>query len=190
MSTKIVLLNGVGSVGKSSIASALQEITSEPFLHIEMDTFLATMPDSYWDHPDGVRFETTLHQGKPSVCVTTGPVAERLLKGMRQAVAGLAAAGNNLIVDEVLFGNVTTPHGNAVTEYRTLLAPYQLHFVGVFAPLDTLENRERQRGDRMIGLARWQFERVHRKMDYDLEIDAGHATAAECAALIKERFGL
>jgi len=190
MSNKIILLNGVGSVGKSSIATALQKITAEPFLHIEMDTFLATLPEPYWNHPDGLCFETMLDQGKPSVRVRTGPVVERLLKGMRLAIAGLAAAGNNLIVDEVLFGNVPTSYGNAISEYRTLLAPYKLFFVGVFASLETLENRERQRGDRMIGLARWQFERVHRHMDYDLEIDAGHATAAECARLIKERFGL
>jgi len=190
MSNKIVLLNGVGSVGKSSIAAELQKIATEPFLHIEMDTFLATLPESYWNHPDGLCFETILDQGNPSVCIKTGPVVERLLKGMRLAVAGLAAAGNNLIIDEVLFGNVTTPYGNAVTEYRTLLAPYKLFFMGVFAPLETLEIRERQRGDRMIGLARWRFERVHRQMDYDLEIGAGDATATECATLIKERFGL
>ena len=190
MPTRIVLLNGVGSVGKSSIANALQKITNEPFMHMKMDTFLAMMPSAYQNHPDGLSFETTMQHDKPSVNVRTGAVAERVLSGMRKAVAGMAAAGNNLIVDEVLFGNIKTEYGNAVSEYRTLLAPFQLHLVGVFAPLDILEDRELQRGDRRIGLARWQYERVHEAMDYDLEIDAGRATADECALAIKERFAL
>ncbi|MGH6929884.1 MAG: phosphotransferase-like protein, partial [Dongiaceae bacterium] len=33
---RIVLLNGAGSVGKSSIARALQTIATEPFLHVQM----------------------------------------------------------------------------------------------------------------------------------------------------------
>jgi len=190
MPTSIVLLNGAGSAGKSSIAKALQKITTEPFMHMEMDTFLAMMPDAYQDHPDGLSFKTTMHHGKPSVFAKTGPVAERVLSGMRRAVAGMAAAGNNLIVDEVLFGNIATKYGNAVSEYRTLLAPFQLYLVGVFAPLDILEDRERQRGDRLMGLARWQYERVHEAMAYDLEIDSKHATAVECAITNKGRFGL
>jgi chloramphenicol 3-O phosphotransferase len=62
--------------------------------------------------------------------------------------------------------------------------------VGVFAPFEVLEARERERGDRMIGLARWQYERVHRDMTYDLEIDTSSPTPMECAELIKRRFRL
>lgn len=186
----IVLLNGVGSVGKSSIAKALQKITTEPFLHVEMDGFLNMLPDTYQDHPDGLSFETAIEGDKPSVFVRTGAVAERALSGMRHAIAAMASAGNNLIVDEVIFGNVTTAYGNVLSEYRTLLAPFQLYLVGVHAPLEILEDRERRRGDRLIGLARWQYGRVHKGMDYDLEIDTELATAAESARTIKERFGL
>ena len=64
---RIVLLNGVGSAGKSSIAKALQAITREPFLHVQMDSFLEMLPDASWDHPDGITFETVQDAGKPSV---------------------------------------------------------------------------------------------------------------------------
>ena len=60
----------------------------------------------------------------------------------------------------------------------------------MFAPLDVLETRERERGDRLIGLARWQFDRIHRGKRYDLEIDTSNATPAECAETIKRTFGL
>jgi chloramphenicol 3-O phosphotransferase len=186
----VLLLNGVGSVGKGSVARALQAIAAAPFLHVEMDAFLAMLPERYLNHPDGLTFETLIEDGRPSVAVRSAPVAERLLKGMRHAVAALAAAGNNLIVDEVLFGDVETEYGNAVAEYRALLAPYRLHMVGVFAPLEVIEEREERRGDRAAGLARWQFDRVHRGMVYDLEIDTAAASPEDCARAIKERFAL
>ncbi len=190
MPATIVLLNGVGSAGKGSIAKALQKTASTPFLHVEMDAFLAMLPEIYLEHPDGMTYEAALENGSPSVSIKTGAVGERALTGMRLAVAALAGAGNNLIVDEVLFGNVATEYGNAVEEYKTLLAPFNLYWVGVFASLDALEERERRRGDRQIGFARAQYDIVHRRMDYDLEIDNSNLTPEKCASLIKERFDL
>jgi chloramphenicol 3-O phosphotransferase len=70
-----------------------------------------------------------------------------------------------------------------------LLSDFSLHIVGVLAPR-FLEARERQRGDRLIGLARWQYARVHRDVSYDLEIDTSTATPMECAVRIRDRFGL
>ena len=181
---KIVILNGVGSVGKGSIAKALQAIATLPLLHVEMDAFLDMLPERFHNHPDGLTFETaTATEGLPTVAVRTGPVAERALRGMRQAVAALAAQGNNLIVDEVMLG------GEAA-DYTALLSGYEIFFVGVVAPLEVLEERERRRGDREIGLARWQFERVHRDIAYDLEVDTSRATALACAEKIKAAFGL
>lgn len=180
---RIILLNGVGSVGKTSLAKALQGITTQPFLYVAMDAFIEMMPAGYFDHPDGLVFETIDDGGKPSVVIKTGIVAERTLRGMRQAVVAMAAAGNDLIVDEVLLGDEKA-------EYRQLLAPFEVHWVGVFAPLDVLEMRERSRGDRLIGLSRWQYDKVHRDMTYDLEIDTSDATPLECAERIKQQFDL
>jgi chloramphenicol 3-O phosphotransferase len=179
----IILLNGVGSVGKSSIAKALQTIAAEPFLHVEMDAFLNMMPERYWDHPDGLTFETVQQDGKPAIVIKSGPVAERTFRGMRHAIAALAREGNNLIVDDVLLYN-------EMAEYAALLSGFSFHTVGVFAPLDVLEARERERGDRLAGLARWQYDRVHAGKVYDLEVDASTATPMECAALIKQKLGL
>jgi chloramphenicol 3-O phosphotransferase len=180
---RIVLLNGVGSVGKSSIAKALQAIASEPFLHVQMDAFLDMLPAAYQDHPDTFSYETLLEHGKPVVVIKGGPVGDRLMGGMRDAIAALAAAGNNLIVDDVMMGTTGAT-------YAALLSPFVVHTVGVFAPLEVLEARERARGDRLIGLARWQYDRVHQGMRYDLELDTSTATPAACAQMIKERFRL
>lgn len=182
-SAQIILLNGAGSSGKSSIAKELQKIAGKPFLHIQMDDFCAMLPEALQDHPDGFSFQEISENGKPLVVIKTGPVGERALRGMRHAIAAMAAQGNNLIVDDVMLENERE-------EYAPLLSRFETFFVGVFAPLDVLEIRERQRGDRMIGLARWQYDRVHLGKRYDLEVDSGGLGPQECATLIKQKFQL
>ncbi|ESW67777.1 chloramphenicol phosphotransferase [Mesorhizobium sp. LSJC285A00] len=137
MTAKIVLLNGVGSAGKSSIARALQTIATEPFLHVQMDAFIDMLPPALQDHADGFSFETVLEDGKPSVVIRSGPVGARAMRGMRHAIAAMAGQGNNLIVDDVF--------NDEIAEYRMLLSGFDLHLVGVMAPLEVLEAREAAR---------------------------------------------
>jgi chloramphenicol 3-O phosphotransferase len=184
MMARVIVLNGVGSVGKSATARALQGITAEAFLHVAMDAFIDMLPDGMVGHVDGLVFETLEDARGPSVAVRSGPVLERAMRGMRGAVAAMAAAGNNLIVDEVMIGP------DKAREYRVLLSGFDVRFVGLFAPLAVLEARERARGDRVLGLARWQFDRVHREMVYDLEVDTSEASPPENARMIRDAFGL
>jgi chloramphenicol 3-O phosphotransferase len=184
MTTRIVLLNGVSSVGKGSVAKALQKIASRPMLHVQMDAFLEMLPAAMFGAPEGYVFETTEHDGKPVTAVISGPVMETALRGMRGAVAALAEAGADVIVDEVLWDP------DALADYRRRLAPFALHTVGLFAPLEVIEHRERQRGDRDLGLARWQYDKVHGGMSYDLELDTSVGTPDEIAAKIKAAFEL
>ncbi|MBN9219099.1 MAG: chloramphenicol phosphotransferase [Mesorhizobium sp.] len=183
MTATIILLNGAGSAGKSSIARALQGIAAEPFLHVQMDSFLEMLPDALQDHADGFSYETMEQDGRPSVVIRAGPVGERALRGMRHAVAAMAGQGNNLIVDDVLC------HGE-MPEYVELLSAFDFYLVGVMAPLEVLEAREVLRADRLPGLARWQFERVHRGIRYDLEVDTSIHTPLECAYRIRGEFRL
>jgi chloramphenicol 3-O phosphotransferase len=184
MTTKIIMLNGVGSVGKSSTAKALQKITSKPFLHVQGDMFLDMLPVTMMGNPDGIIFESTLENGKPSVIIQMGPIMDRAMRGFRSAVAALAAQGNDLIVDDVMQGGLDQKY------YQEQLSTFDVSFVGLFAPLEVLEQRERDRGDRMIGLARWQFERVHNGVVYDLELDTTTATLKESAHKIADAFSL
>jgi chloramphenicol 3-O phosphotransferase len=178
---QIIILNGVGSVGKSSTAKALQEIAETPFLHVSMDAFLDMLPASMFGHRDGLVFEALEEDGRPSVAIHTGPVMDRAMRGMRRAIAAMAEAGNNLIVDDVMLGDEQR-------DYRALLAAHKTRFVGLFASLAVLEAREQARGDRAIGLARWQHLRVHEGLTYDLEIDTETASPMDCALKIKAAF--
>lgn len=180
---RIILLNGAGSAGKSAIAKALQAIARETWLHVAMDDFLEMLPEHSAGTPDGLAFETTHRDGFPVVEVHSGPAVARLLAGMRAAVAALARAGNNVVVDDVMLAG-------EIADYRRVLAGLDWNVVGVHAQLAELEARERQRGDRLIGLARAQHDRVHAGMAYDLDIDTSTAMPLQCAERIKVRFGL
>jgi chloramphenicol 3-O phosphotransferase len=180
---RIILVNGVSSVGKTSTIAALHEITADPFLHVRMDDFLGMLPVPWFGHPDGITFTpTTDTEGRAGVDVIVGPAGARLFAGMRAAVAAMAAEGNDLILDEVLF------EGDA--DYRRRLAAFDLKLVGLFAPIEVIEARERARGDRMVGLARRQMDLVHQGVTYDLELDTSVNTPQVCAEAIKAAFEL
>ena len=147
-----------------------------------MNAFIDMLPVELLDQADGFRFETTVEDGLPSVRIHTGAVAARAMRGIRRSIAALAAAGSHLLVDDVMLGE-----GEA-QDFRDLLGHFDLSFVGLFAPLDILERRERDRGDRQLGLAKWQFDRVHRDICYDLEIDTAASSPVECAETICRAF--
>ena len=78
----------------------------------------------------------------------------------------------------------------AFEHYRARLAGHPFYVVAVHAPLDVLEAREKARGDRLIGLARWQFPRVHAGLTYDFEVNTAANPPETCARLIRDRFDL
>ena len=72
-----------------------------------------------------------------------------------------------------------------LNDYRELLADFQLFLVGVEGSLEEAEGTERQRDDRMVGMARWQASRVHQGVEYDLVVDMSHSSPENCAHRIK-----
>ncbi|MFN4113650.1 MAG: chloramphenicol phosphotransferase CPT family protein [Sphingomonadaceae bacterium] len=178
--TQIIVLNGVSSVGKSSVAKAVQRIAQKPFLHVQMDDFLSMLPPRAIKQDDGLVFHRI---DSKTIDVQTGYIVKRALEGMRHAIAAMAERGNHMIVDDVFFDSEDT-------EYRQLLGQFDFRLVGLFAPLDVVRNRELARGDREIGLSKGQFERVHKGRKYDLEVDTSQAPPDAIARKICEDFGL
>lgn len=165
MAGRVIVLNGVGSSGKTSAAKAFQRIAADPFLHVSGDAFLDMIAPQMWGDDQGIVFRQLQEGGPPSIEIEMGIELERLMEGMRASVAALAKAGNNCVVDDVML---------SVTDQQSYLDACHnvpIYFVAIHAPLDILEERERKRGDRLIGLSRWQFPRVHKGIEYDFEID-------------------
>lgn len=177
---KIIVINGVSSVGKTSAAKAIQDRAKRAFLHVQMDDFLKMLPRRAFESREGLVFERIDSQ---TIDVQFGDLVERALAGMRSAVASMAECGNNIVVDDVFFADEDA-------DYRRLLKRYDCHLVGLFAPLELVQTRERMRGDRDIGLAKGQFERVHKNRIYDLEIDTSQKSPDQVAQEICETFSL
>ncbi len=70
----VIVLNGPGSVGKSSVARALQAITAKPFLHVALDSFLAMVSPALFGRPEGLVFEPMEDAVGPCLANRTGPV--------------------------------------------------------------------------------------------------------------------
>lgn len=138
--TRVIILNGVGSVGKSTLARAIQRAAAIPFLHVQMDSFLEMLPQALQDSAETFRYLPV----DGLVRVETGPLGQRLMRGLHHAVTALADEGNDLIFDTVMQKTVAE-------DCRCRLASHRVLFVGLFAPLGVIEAREKGRGDRMIG---------------------------------------
>jgi chloramphenicol 3-O phosphotransferase len=169
----ILLLNGIGSAGKSSIARAVQSLAPH-YLHVQMDAFLDMIPPSSFGKPEGLIFESSETDGHPTIAIHAGPLVATAMRAFRASVAAMANEGIDLVVDDVMFGPEWA-------EYARLLTGHHVVKIGILCPLDILEAREAARGDRAIGLARGQWGRVHEGIAYDLTIDSS-VTTPEAAA--------
>ena len=136
------------------------QILDEPYFHMPVDAF----------HAMRTRREISQEE--------LPAVLRRTWMGYHRAVAGMAAAGNNVVVDHVLSEDWRLP------DCLELFSAAHGVLVGVRCSLEELERREQARGDRPAGLAAMQFQRVHAHGVYDLECDTTTAGARDCARQI------
>ncbi|MDY6867419.1 MAG: AAA family ATPase [Chloroflexota bacterium] len=163
---QIIFLNGTSSAGKTTIARALQDTLEAAYMRASLDDFFNFYPE-----------KLVMPKTKEKAQVFRR-VIPNLVSGFHRAIGALAGAGNNVIVDHVLQGE------GWLDECLDALRDYDVLFVGVRCPLAVLEQREKDRGDRSIGLARAQFEQVHRHGLYDLELDTSVLSVKDCVAEI------
>jgi chloramphenicol 3-O phosphotransferase len=159
---QIILLNGTSSSGKSSIAKDLLRMLDSPYYYMSVDAFNA-MRDRRDLQPEEI--EGLLY---------------RMRRGFHRAIAGMAAGGNDIVVDHVL----SEPW--RLTDCLELFAPFDVVFVGVHCAAAELERRERARGDRPAGLAAQQLSAVHKHGVYDIECDTTTTSPHDCARQIKD----
>ena len=156
----------------------------EYYIHTGLDHYLERMnvlSDGYNpSSADG--FLWVVPEGDKRVSeIRIGPVGFRVLKGMYHAAAALALTGNDLILDDVIFDSAV------LKEAVNALHTFNVLFVGVRCPLAVAEQRERERGDRMPGLVKSDYDRVHTHGIYDFEVDTSSLSPMECAIQIKNR---
>jgi chloramphenicol 3-O phosphotransferase len=177
----IILLNGTSSAGKSSVAVALQRILPAPALLFGADMLGLMCPPAYAGGPhaaEGVSWEPVPGSDPPSTAMLFGPYGHALVTGLHRAVATFARLGHIVLVDHILQERAWLLDCLAVWRGLPVLS------VGVRCPLAVAEQRERERGNRVLGVARWQSSRVHAGLRYDLEVETAEQRPRACAEQI------
>lgn len=182
---QIIYLNGPSSSGKTTLSKALQNALEEPFLHIGIDKIIGWMPEKINDWtgkqaPLGYSWKKSEDElGYITHELQIGPFAVKIGKTFQKIVLMLAEKGYHIIIDDVAFGK------EQVDSWKELLKSFEVLWVGVNAPLSVLEEREKERGNRMIGSARDQFYKVHARAIYDLEINTHKTSLLENVRIIQ-----
>jgi chloramphenicol 3-O phosphotransferase len=184
---KVIFLNGSSSSGKTTLAIMLQQLLDEPYQHIALDQFRDGMPGRFrgLNSPAGTPGDRGLNivpidkDGERVTEIRFGEHGERVLRGMRRAIAAFAREGNNVIIDDLLFKN------DYLLDYAAALHDIPAWMIGIRCSLDIVNEREALRSGRFPGTATSHFHEVHaHDAGYDLEVDTSASSPKECAELI------
>lgn len=182
-SGRVILLNGSSSAGKTTLAQMLQQVLPEPWQLISLDQFRDGLPARFrgLNSPAGTPGARGLNitpvegDGRRVTAIRFGDVGERMLRGMRRAVAAFAREGGNVIVDDLLLEEAY------VRDYVEALRGLSVTLVGVRCRLDVVNAREASRPGRFPGTAESHFDTVHAHCRYDVEVDTHSTPPRACA---------
>jgi chloramphenicol 3-O phosphotransferase len=162
MTPAAIVLHGPTSAGKSSLAKALQDSAVVPAFHVGLDAFVTMSRRRDMRAPEEQRQAYHIH-----------------CDNLRSALGRLVDTQFEIIVELVLRDETELRDTVRVLEKRPV------YIVGVRAPLDVLEERERRREDRGNGMAREQSAHAAFGRDYDLVIDTSRHSPEEGAVAIR-----
>lgn len=182
MSGRIVILNGAPRSGKSSIAAAMQASLPGNWINLGVDAQNRSLPDALMPgiglRPGGERPDLE-------------PMVVTLYLALYDSIAAHARQGFDVVADLGHHDSYSTPLGILPACARRL-AGFDVLFVGVHCPIEVImarRNADPQGGFYAAGsgvpepVRRWQ-EAVHVPGIYDLTIDTGAMTPADCVAAI------
>ncbi|MDG5801832.1 chloramphenicol phosphotransferase CPT [Streptomyces ossamyceticus] len=177
MSTRMIILNGGSSSGKSAIARSLQSVLPDPWLAFSVDTLVDAMPERMRSSDEGIDFAE-------DGAVSTGADFQVLDAAWAAGIAAMVRAGARVVVDDVFLGGAASQR-----RWRDAVGDLPVLWVGVHCDSAVATAREAARGDRPHGMAALQATLVHKDVTYDLEIDTTHTAPLACAHTIAARLG-
>ena len=179
MAGTVILLNGCSSAGKTTLARAIQRVSTEPVQYMALDQFRDGMPGRYRGMNSapgepGARGLNVLPNNGQTL-LEFGDVGHAVLRGMRRAIAAFARSGVDVVVDDLILERAF------LQDYVEALAGLPVAFVGVRCDLATVDEREKARPGRFPGTAAAHYDQVHRDCIYDVEVDTTDAPPRDCA---------
>jgi chloramphenicol 3-O phosphotransferase len=161
-SARAIFLNGTSSSGKTTLATTFQKAMPEPTLYVSNDKFIFMTADHVLKDD----------QQRPKVLLP-------LLSAFHRSLPIIAECGFPMIIDHVI------ERRDWMDEIVESLKHHTVYFVKVDCPLEELERRETARGDRRIGLAKWQHGIVHGFCPYDAEVNTLENSVEENVATLQ-----
>ena len=170
--TNIIILNGGSSSGKTTLAKCLQNSLTGPWMRFSIDDLIQSMPESMLKKDSGIKFD---EDGS----VTPGTEFQELESAWMHGIGEMARRGARIIIDDVFLSGV-----KGRQKWETALEGMQVLWVGVFCDPAVAAAREKERRDRIGGMAVSQAAIVHEGMNYDVKVNTSRSTAEECIQLI------
>ena len=158
-SGRIIVLNGTSSSGKTTLARSLRAAL-EPSFHYYASDQLASAGFRPLDSRSRLEWR------------------EAFFSGFHRSIAAFAEAGLNLLVEHIV------EEQSWAHELTQLLEPFDVFWVGVTAPFNEIERREKVRGDRQIGEAREHL-KTHVFCEYDIQVDTTESLEKNVDAIVK-----
>ena len=155
MIARIILLNGPSSVGKTTLVAELRPLIPDTFCYYASDQLAG----------EGFR---------PIAPAARLDGRETFFDGFHRSIASFASSGLDMLVEHI----IEKPAWRG--DLDRLLLPFDVFWVGMFAPIEEVERRERVRGNRAIGEAREHFA-THDYCSYDFSVHTTQPASAIAA---------
>jgi chloramphenicol 3-O phosphotransferase len=157
---RIIYLEGVSSSGKTTLARTLQERLLEPFFLLSGDMFWEMGPNN----------------GIKPIIYENNVIFPKIDLITRNTLKLFSDLGIDFIIDFV------PVRGSFVK----VLCGSPVLYVNVFCPIEELRRREKERGNRQLGLAESQLDEMFPQDKYDITVNTFTNTKEECADKIIE----
>lgn len=162
----IVVLNGISSSGKTSTSNSLINQSDMDFMHLSLDEFATGMLQGYkgWLNSRFHRLNQVIGDGGNQKLADV--IVRPIISMYNSTIKSFSELGVNVIVDHVVGID-----GEWLSNCVNLLNGHPIVFVGLKCSLEELERREKIRGNRHLGVAKLQFDKIHTRLEYDLELN-------------------
>jgi chloramphenicol 3-O phosphotransferase len=189
----LIIVNGTSSSGKTSIIKCLQETLTETWLTFGVDTLISGLPIPLLAIDDDAQIalrvpRTRYRDGGMTLHadghVSVGPEYRRVEAAFYDGVTAMMRAGVGIILDEVFLEG-----SQSQERLRAHFPDATIVWIGVTCDRAVATERERLRGDRVIGMVAAQLEQVHKGVDYDFVVASDAHSPRECADDITNYLG-
>lgn len=162
MRGRVVVLNGIPCSGKSTLAQAFQADLDEPWLGIDLDSFTPRLPPRRtWSEPKVLR---------------------RIVAGGNAAVAAVAEAGNNIVIE--LVARRDPGASMVLVDLFERLATLDVLVVCLRCSIESAKSREALRLDDTKGLVERDYGNVDEE-SFDVVVDTDTLSIPEQVALLR-----